>query len=123
MGRMSPLFTWRSAIVTSDLPPQVRLVALALSLHMNERGGSCFPSQKTLAAETGLGDRQVRRHISTLRKSQWLMISYKERPSGRRAFYTATVPIEAELRAVDNHGHEGDPPVTDDLWDEVTHDL
>jgi len=41
-SRFSPLFTWRSAIAESHLPPTTKLVAVMLSLHMNERGGSCF---------------------------------------------------------------------------------
>lgn len=120
---LSPLFSWRSAIVTSQLPSQARLVALCLSLHMNERGGSCYPSQATLARETGIGERQVRRHLQTLRQEQWIKVTYKERPSGRRAFYAATVPIEASLRAVDNADEFDDPPDVDDRWGQDTHAL
>ncbi len=71
-GSLSPLFTWRSAVVESDLPPTSKLVALALSLHMNERGGSCFPSQATLGRETSLHPRTVREHLAELEQAGWI---------------------------------------------------
>ena len=86
---LSPLFTWRSAICDSDLQPTTRHVALVLSLHMNERGGSCFPSQPTLAKETGLTDRAVREHLLILNAKGW--IERKKQP-GRVDMYEATTP-------------------------------
>ena len=45
---LSPLFTWRSALADSDLEPPTRHVGLAISLYMNERGGSAFPERLDL---------------------------------------------------------------------------
>ena len=94
MTHLRPLFTWRSAIVESDLPPVTRHVALTLSLHMNERGGSCFPSHKTLADETGLHVDTVRTHLAALTKGGWLVRVVNRRGSGRgtRVEYEASVP-------------------------------
>ena len=76
---LSPLFTWRSAISdpSHDLPSTARHVALALSLHMNERGGSCFPAISTLAGETNLDDRTVQRAIRRLEADRWLVVAAK----------------------------------------------
>lgn len=70
--QLSPLFTWRSAICESDLPSTSRHVALVLSLHMSERGDSCFPSIPTLADESGYSRRTVQRHLQNLSDSGWL---------------------------------------------------
>ncbi len=53
---LKPLFTWRSAIADKDsgLTPAQRHVALTLSLHMSDKGDSCFPASRTVAEETGL---------------------------------------------------------------------
>lgn len=87
---LSPLFTWRSAIVDSDLSSTSKLVALVLSLHMSERGESCFPSYPTLAKETGLTRRTVIVHVENLVRSGWLE---KTVGGGRRSnVYRAVVP-------------------------------
>jgi hypothetical protein len=92
--RLSPLFTWRGAIVESSLPPTSRHVALTLSLHMNELGGSCFPSFQTLAAETGLNYDTVRNHVRELAAAGWLVKETIRRGAGRgtRTEFTATIP-------------------------------
>lgn len=71
--RLSALFTWRSAICDSELPSTSRHVALTLSLHMSERGDSCFPSVRRLADETGLSRRTVQRHLKELVEAGWLV--------------------------------------------------
>jgi hypothetical protein len=85
-----PLFTWRSAIVDSALSPQRRLVALVLSLHMNELGGSCFPSYATLARETGLSRRTVIRSVQDLVSGGWLGLELGNSERSNR--YTAIWP-------------------------------
>jgi hypothetical protein len=80
MSHLRPLFTWRSAIVESDLPPTARHVALTLALHMNERGGSCFPSQATLASETGLHPRTVKRSLQAGWSAGWSVAAWAEAP-------------------------------------------
>lgn len=91
-ANLSPLFTWRSAIAESDLAPTSKLVAFALSLHMNERGESCFPSQTTLAKETSLGERTVRYHLLFLERLGWIV---REKRRGRSDLYSTTTPAAA----------------------------
>lgn len=92
--QLSPLFSWRSAVCDSTLPPVTRHVALTLSLHMNERGGSCFPSLATLARETGLHEDTIKVHLRSLRQTGWLQVEHDRAVRGRgtRNTYTATVP-------------------------------
>lgn len=90
-GMLSPLFSWRAAICDSSLPPAARHVALTLSLHMNERGGSAFPSQATLARETGLHTKTVEDHLRLLRNEGWLRALTKAH-RGQTVEYAATIP-------------------------------
>jgi DNA-binding Lrp family transcriptional regulator len=69
---IAPLFSWRSAICESDLGPTTRLVALVISLYMNEMGESAFPSGATIAHKSGLSDRAVWTHIERLESEGWL---------------------------------------------------
>lgn len=93
---LSPLFTWRSAIASpeSELPSTARLVALVLSLHMNERGASCFPSVPTIASEAGLSDRAVQKAIGCLKEAGWLLVNVGGSRQGKRvtSTYRATFP-------------------------------
>lgn len=95
--KLSPLFTWRSAIASgeSELEPSSRLVALVLSLHMNERGGSCFPSINTISKESGLDRKTVIRHLAALEERGWLEVRHGGSPRGARKEsnrYSAVVP-------------------------------
>lgn len=85
-----PLFTWRSAVCDSKLPATCRHVLLTLSLHMNERGGSCFPSTGLLASETGLNRATVIRQLQHARDNGWLVVGQSR---GRASnTYTAAIP-------------------------------
>lgn len=95
-GSLKPLFTWRSAVASEGGPPRstTRHVLLTLSLHMNEKGGSCFPSTRTLAEETGLSRRSVETHINLAVADGWLrkrLIGLKGQ-RWRRSEYEATLP-------------------------------
>lgn len=92
---LSPLFTWRSAIADSDLDPTSRFVAVMLSLHMNERGGSAFPSYTTLAGETHLTRSAVIRAVGRLTQRGWLVRKTHGPGRGRTNTYTAYVPPAA----------------------------
>lgn len=94
--RLSPLFTWRSSIVESGLSSTQRHVALTLSLHMNERGGSCFPTHDQLREETGLGRSTVIKALRELESEGWLSRvpggGRRRGGNGQATEYTATVP-------------------------------
>src|SRR5258708_7411291 len=91
--KMSPLFGWRGKICMSDLAPTTRLLALVLSLHMNELGSSCYPGSELLARETGLSSSTVFVHLAKLRDAGWITVG-QPRGSGRGHvnLYSATVP-------------------------------
>lgn len=71
--QIGQLFTWRSAIIHSDLPATTRHVLITLSLHMNEAGASCFPSTALLARQTGLSERVVCLHLGNAKEAGWLV--------------------------------------------------
>jgi hypothetical protein len=92
---VSPLFEWRRRICESDLKAVTRHVALVLSMHMNDKGGSCWPSISTVARETGLSERCVRASIGELcDKSTWLKVSMGG-GRGNPNRYTAVIPNSA----------------------------
>ena len=62
-NRRSTAWTWRHAIQDSELEPTTKLVLYNLSMHMNERGESCFPSIKEQMRGTGLSNRAVCMHL------------------------------------------------------------
>jgi len=90
-GELKPLFSWRGAIASAESPlkPTTRLVLLTLSLHMNEKGGSAWPSLPRLAEETGLLEKTVREHLHLAVRAGWLT---RENRPGRTAVFTATLP-------------------------------
>lgn len=92
---LAPLFTWRSAVCESDLPPTARHVALTLSLYMNERGSSAFPGATRLARDTGLHESTVRAQLRDLCDAGWLEQTERggQRGERRRAnAYEARIP-------------------------------
>jgi hypothetical protein len=93
-AQLSPLFTWRTAIAKSDLPPTARHVALTLSLYMNERGGSAWPSLSTLAGDSGLSTRSIMRAIRVLEREHYLLC---EKRPGTSTLYTATAPTQVSF--------------------------
>lgn len=90
-GMLSPLLSWRGAVCSggSGLTPAQRLIALVVSLHMNERGGSAFPSLKRLERESGYDRRHVIRLLQGLVKAGWLTATKRER---QPTFYQAQIP-------------------------------
>jgi DNA-binding transcriptional MocR family regulator len=103
---LSPLFGWRGEVATSDLPSTTRLVALTLSLHMNELGGSAFPGVRLLARETGLDRKTVMRHLHELEKRGYLTVLRRGDAPGRASQYEATLPGD---RSHNSTGTEGGP--------------
>lgn len=96
MANIAPLFTWRSAIADSQLPAATRHVALALSLYMNERGGSAHPGPTLLAHDTGLHLSTVKAKLAELERTGWLVCRERGGIKGVRKcanVYEARVPV------------------------------
>lgn len=61
-------FQWERALLRLDLPGTTKLVALALATYADgETGEDIHPGEDRLAADCGLSDRVIRRHLATLR--------------------------------------------------------
>ncbi|MEO9231602.1 MAG: helix-turn-helix domain-containing protein [Devosia sp.] len=76
-------FSWRQAILESNLQPTTRHVLLTLACHMNDAGESCYPSIELLCKETGLSNRSVITHLQNANQDGWIQVS-KHGFSGQR---------------------------------------
>lgn len=65
-------WSWRKAILTSDLPGDCRHVLLTLSCYMNEMGESCFPSIERLTEDCGKARSTVMKYLSLACEKGWL---------------------------------------------------
>lgn len=92
-GRLSALFTWRSAARCdeSGLTSTQHHAALTVSLFMSEHGDSAFPSVATLAAISGLAESTVRTALRELERKGWLTIELN-RGRGHTNRYIADIP-------------------------------
>ena len=68
-------YTWRAAILKSNLMPTTRHVLLTLSCYVNDIGQSAYPSTVTLASDTGLSERAIITHLHMARELGWVKIS------------------------------------------------
>lgn len=89
-------FDWLKAISSEDGPPcpTTRLVLFALSLHMNENGGSCYPSLSRLSKDTALSLRTVKAHAKRAFEEGWLVRMRKQGYASNysRYEYQAVIP-------------------------------
>ena len=72
-GGASTAWTWRHAIIKSELPATTRHVLLTVSMHMNELGEGCYPTVEMLVEETGLSKRSVLTHLQAGIDAGWLV--------------------------------------------------
>lgn len=68
-------YTWRAAIIRSDLAPTTRHVLLTLSCHINDAGEPTYPSTLTLADECALSERAVVTHLKLAHSLGWLVVT------------------------------------------------
>ena len=73
-------FTWRSAILKSDLGSTTKLVLLVLSTYMDDHGGGAFPNVKTIASDSGLSERAVCTHIERAVDAGFIVVSKQKLP-------------------------------------------
>jgi len=126
---LSPLFSWRGAIASkeSGLAPTLRHVALTLSLHMSEKGDSCFPSVSLLVDESGLAESTVRDSLRKLCDLGWLVKEARFRADGGQtsSVYCAATPnIEPPHREpVAPPPGDGEPPTASPVPVEVVNEV
>ena len=95
------LYEWQKMIVSKFGPGSTtRLVLLALSLHMEADGGSCRPSVRLLAQDTGLNKDTVSKHLTLADKDGWIERQERavEGRAWRRNEYQATLPQHVQPR-------------------------
>jgi hypothetical protein len=90
-GQRSAVIEWRRLILASELRPSARLIAFALSTHMDSDGGSCFPSLTRLQRETGLSRSGVILALAELERAS--LIERVRGGRGRPTRYRATSPL------------------------------
>lgn len=90
------LFEWRKALMstTGGAPCKgTRAVLLALSMHMDTSGGSCFPSTQLLADECLMSRKTVEKYLTKAVDAGWLERSERGTGQGwRRYDYEARIP-------------------------------
>ena len=97
---MSKAWSWRHAILKSELSPTTRHVLLTLGCHMTDAGDSAFPSQRTIADETGLGVNTVNKHLMIAKDAGWVSVQ-KLGMAGKKwklNSYVATWPKGVSLK-------------------------
>lgn len=72
MNNTSRAWSWRHAVVASDISGDCKHLLITLSLYMNEMGGSCFPTIETLMANTGRGKTWVHKYLNEAVKTGWI---------------------------------------------------
>jgi hypothetical protein len=66
-------WSWRQAILKSNLQATTKLVLLAISTYMNDHGEGCYPSQDQIALDTSLSRRAVITHIELAVQAGFLL--------------------------------------------------
>lgn len=112
------LFSWRSAVMESNLSAPTKLVALALATYMSDRGDQCHPGPTRLARDTSLHVSTVKERLRELERAGWLTCTRRGGLKGDQRLaneYVATVPA-APLFEPDQvptaPGASGDPSPT-----------
>lgn len=110
--RKPVLFSWRQAVLESELQATTKLVLLTLACHMNDAGESCFPSIQKLCKETSLSNRAVITHLQVAADLGWIEIS-KHGFAGQqwaRNEYRPSWPQGSELPSLPQGGEPASLP-------------
>ena len=102
-GTSSRAWTWRHAILDSDVSADCRHLLLTLSCFMNELGESCFPTIETIMKKTKRGKTWVHKYLNEAESSGWigrLSVSRKTKNGDNRGWrrneYVARWPEETK---------------------------
>lgn len=106
-----------TAAMKVDLPTTRKFVLLALANYVDQ-DWRCWPSQRTLAKDTGLGERSVREHLRVLEADGYITRDHRQRETGFRNSDLITI-VAAKLKK--NEDQPESPaarkiqPATDDI--------
>jgi hypothetical protein len=79
----SALFRWQRLVGASELPGPSKSVALWIVSHCSSTRLECYPSTRTLAAESGFHRKSVERAIVALEAAGWIY-TWRSGPNERR---------------------------------------
>jgi len=95
---------WTKALRASEHTLRAKVVASSIEDHRNNETGLCYPSLRTLMADTGLSLSSVKRAVRELEEAGWLIRS-EGRGRGNHTHYTLVmqgkvVPIRPSKKGV-----------------------
>lgn len=96
-------FEYMTAIMKSDLTASERWAAVAIAKHTNDIGHDCFATVPTLAAETGLSERQIHRIRIVLVEKKWV----EQKHFGRGGRSTLSNCYDLHIPSDESIGHHG----------------
>jgi hypothetical protein len=94
-GSMGLPNLYRQEIINSPLSSSSRLILHTLLIRADNDTLIAYPSQETIAKESGLSRQTVGKNLSELKKLKWISTTKKERISGGQGWrneYTLTFP-------------------------------
>jgi len=103
MTTVSPFFTWRRAMTSSELPSTTKLVLFVIAEYTNGMDDTCWPSVETIAEKASLSERCVSNHLEVAERNGWLTRWKSRRPARRwaHAHYRLSIPADVARRQRD----------------------
>lgn len=94
-----PVWTWRDAVRKAAVPPLTKLVCYSIANYLSDIGEGCFPSIRTLMADTGLSNRSLATHIQIAADEKLLVVARQTGHDGRyqRTLYKPRFPDHCDL--------------------------
>lgn len=69
-------------VMEQPVPPAAKLVLVSIANHADRVGRNAWPSQESIAIESTMGERTVRRHVLWLEEHGWIVRYRRGRPDG-----------------------------------------
>lgn len=94
------VWSWKDAVVSSQLEPNTKFILLVLSLYMDAKGGSCYPTIDTLVKDSSLARATVIKHLALAEQAGFIRKKrhgFKGQEWANNE-YLATYPKESELK-------------------------
>jgi hypothetical protein len=100
-GNSLPVVTtplpWLRAVRRTKMPLARKGLALALATYANKDGTNAHPGEARLAADCGINEQSVRRHLAALRDAGLIVRTFRASTTGKRNMadsYDLTVPVQ-----------------------------
>ena len=92
--KIGHFYTWRTAILDSNLEPNCKYILIVLSTFMNEHCPSAFPSTNTLMKKTGLTVSTIIKYLKIAEEKGWIerQKRYKQNGGCSSNIYEARTP-------------------------------